>query len=206
MLKLSLRLAALGDVEAIARLIEVSVRVLQVADYAPEQIEAAVGTVFGLDRQLIQDQTYYLVESDGRLAACGGWSRRRTLFGTDAAAVRDDTLLTPGVDAARIRAFFVHPDFARQGVGGLLLSACESEARANGYLTAELGATLTGVPLYARRGYREIERIETPLPGGLRLPVVRMTKVLGEEPRAADCEAAPAVGGRPDAASGASGA
>jgi len=158
------------------RLIEASVRELQAQDYSPAQLDAALGSVFGVDRQLIADETYFIAERGDGLLGCGGWSRRRTLFGADAVADRDDSALTPGVDAARIRAFFVHPSAARQGVGAAILSACEAAAADAGFTVLELGATLTGLPFYRRYGYEVVERRDAPLPGGDCLAIVAMRK------------------------------
>jgi GNAT superfamily N-acetyltransferase len=172
-----LRAATDTDIPGIAPLIEVSVRGLQAGDYSVEQIDGAIGTVFGVDSQLIADGTYFVVETDsGALVGCGGWSKRATLFGSDAAEVRENNLLDPRVDAARIRAFFVHPDWARQGIGSLLLDACEQAAIQGGFRRFELGATLTGERLYRARGYCPAERIEAPLVNGADLPIIRMTK------------------------------
>lgn len=177
-----LRLATRADVPALAALIELSVRGLQARDYSPVQIELALKTVYGVDTQLIADGTYFAVEavrSDSRvLAACGGWSKRKTLFGGDVWAAREDDLLDPRCDAAKIRAFFVHPDWARRGVGTAILEACENAARAAGFTRCEMGATLTGVPFYGKKGYEELERLAVPLPGGEELPIVRMAKNL----------------------------
>jgi GNAT superfamily N-acetyltransferase len=174
--ELSIRTATAQDIPLLNDLIEASVRGLQAADYAPAQLEAALGSVFGVDRQLIADQTYFIAERGGRLVGSGGWSRRRTLFGADGVADRDDRALTPGVDAARVRAFFVHPAAARQGVGAAILAACEAAAAEAGFTTLELGATLTGLPFYRRFGYGEGERREVPLPNGLKLTIVAMQK------------------------------
>jgi GNAT superfamily N-acetyltransferase len=175
---LTIRIATVADIPALNGLIEASVRGLQASDYSPAQLDAALGSVFGVDRQLIADETYFIAERDGRLLGCGGWSRRRTLFGADAVADRDDSALTPGVDAARIRAFFVHPDAARQGVGAAILSACEAAATKAGFTALELGATLTGLPFYRRYGYKPIERRDAPLPSGESLAIVAMRKVV----------------------------
>lgn len=173
-----LRRALLSDVPALEALIEASVRGLQAQDYTPLQIEGALGSVFGVDRTLIGDRTYFCVEEDGELLACGGWSARRTLFGADAQDGRDDNLLDPEQEAARVRAFFVHPSAARRGLGSRLLSACEAAARAAGFRRTELGATLTGARLYAVRGYVPLEKVATPLPNGERLEIIRMGKIL----------------------------
>lgn len=179
-LNLSLRLACDADVPALHGLIEASVRGLQANDYTPDQIDGALGTLLGLDTQLVADGTYFIVEAKAAcahiLAGCGGWSRRKTLFGSDHAAVRENEFLDPATDAAKIRAFFIHPNFARRGIGTKILEACESAARAAGFSRFEMGATLTGVPLYLARGYHIVERIEVPLGNGEKLPVVRMAK------------------------------
>ena len=177
-----IRVALEADIPALHALIEASVRGLQASDYTPAQIEGALGTVLGLDTQLIRDETYFLVEINsavgGRiLVACGGWSKRKTLFGSDGASVREPDLLDPATDAAKVRAIFVHPEFARRGLGSLLLAHVEAAAQDAGFHRFEMGSTLTGVPLYRLKGYEEIERIAVPLSNGESLPVVRMTKV-----------------------------
>jgi hypothetical protein len=218
-----IRLAQPEDIPALHALIEASIRGLQANDYTPAQIEGALGTVLGLDTQLIRDQTYYVVESaaetlpletspsetspslKGRgfshatssaesaglqpprespaptpitpiLAACGGWSKRKTLFGSDGASVREPELLDPITDAAKVRAIFVHPDHARKGLGSLILAHVEAAARAAGFRHYEMGSTLTGVPLYTLKGYVPIEEIAVPLHNGESLPIVKMTK------------------------------
>ena len=173
---IELRLATLVDVPALHALIERSVRGLQTADYAPEQIDAALGTLLGVDTQLIRDGTYLVAEVNGQLAGCGGWSKRKTLFGSDGRSGREDALLDPARDAAKIRAFFIEPAWARQSIGSAILAACERAAVQAGFRCFEMGATLTGVPLYLARGYRVLDRIEAPLPNGLSLPIVRMAK------------------------------
>ena len=171
------RLATLEDVSALSSLIEFSVRTLQKADYSPQQISVALNEVFGVDTQLIKDKTYFKVEKEtGELLACGGWSKRRTLFGSDQAAAREPELLDATKDAAKIRAFFVHPAYARQGIGAMLLTYCEEAARLAGFKSFEMGATLTGVPLYRVHGYSEAEAIDVALSNGLSLPIIRMTK------------------------------
>jgi GNAT superfamily N-acetyltransferase len=177
------RLATDADVTTLHALIESSVRVLQASDYTLAQIEGALGTVLGLDTQLIADQTYYVIEAaapsgETVIAACGGWSKRKTLFGSDHAAVREPEFLNPATDAAKIRAFFVHPDWARRGLGTLLLETCENAAKSQGFSRFEMGSTLTGVALYKLRGYHVVEPISVPLRNGESLPVVRMAKSL----------------------------
>jgi GNAT superfamily N-acetyltransferase len=179
-----IRLATMQDIPALRELIEVSVRTLQRADYSLEQLEAALGTVYGVDTQLIADETYYagaVEEASGgteRLVACGGWSMRKTLYGSDHALNRNSELLDAARDAAKIRAFFVHPEWVRRGLGTLILITCEEAAYARGFRRFEMGATLTGVPMYSARGYTKHEKIEAPLPNGLSLTVVRMSKTL----------------------------
>jgi len=173
---MKLRLAELADVPVLTALIAASVRGLQAGDYTEPQREGALASVFGVDTQLIADGTYFVGEVDGTIVACGGWSRRKTLFGADHCAGREDALLDPDRDAAKIRAFFVHPDWARRGIGTQMLDACESAARDAGFKKFEMGATLTGVALYKARGYREVERIGVPLGNGEVLPIVRMEK------------------------------
>ena len=161
---------------ALEALIPLSARSLQAATYTPAQIEAALGTVFAVDHRLIADGTYFIAERDRAMVGCGGWSRRQTLFGGDHGGARNDTLLDPARDAARIRAFFVHPAHARQGVGRLLMAACERAARAEGFCRFELVATLAGERLYLASAFRVVERYDLTLPHGLALPVVRMVK------------------------------
>ena len=143
----------------------------------PEAVEASF-EVMGLDTRLIDDGTYFVVECDGVIAGCGGWSRRNTLFGGDHAAIRDDALLDPKRDAARVRAMYTSPAFVRRGVGRLVLSLCEQAAAQEGFSRAELAATLAGVPLYRACGYREIERLNAPTSKGIAVPLIRMGKVI----------------------------
>ena len=181
----SLRLAVEADVPELERLIPLSVRTLQAASYSPAQMEAALGPVFGVDRQLIRDGTYFVVEENGTLIGCGGWSRRRAVFGGDRERAGEDATLDPARDPARIRAFFVHPDWARRGVGRMILAKCEVAIHAAGFRSAVLVATLAGEPLYATFGYAVAERYEVPIAVGLTLPVVRMAKDFRES-RSAD--------------------
>jgi GNAT superfamily N-acetyltransferase len=216
-----LRLATEEDIPALDALIEASVRGLQAGDYTPAQIEGALGTVLGLDTQLIRDRTYFIAEAVGgggehasvaeapasfgdsnvraealtyhpgpnirriisasgqSLAGCGGWSKRKTLFGADRGPGREPELLDPATDAAKVRAIFVHPAYARRGLGTLILARVEDAARAAGFRRFEMGSTLTGVALYRLKGYVEVERIAVPLANGEALPVVKMVKEAG---------------------------
>jgi GNAT superfamily N-acetyltransferase len=174
------RLARPEDIPALESLIPLSVRELQAAYYSPAQREAALGPVFGVDRQLIEDGTFFVVEQGGEIVGCGGWSRRRSLFGGDHGRTEPDPELDPRHEPARIRAFFVHPSWARRGIGRSILTACEHAIRDAGFRIAELVATLAGEPLYAAFGYGAVERYEVALTGGLSLPVVRMTKHMRE--------------------------
>jgi GNAT superfamily N-acetyltransferase len=172
-----LREATRDDVPALREVIEHSVRELQAGWYTPEQIEAAVHSVFGVDQQLIDDGTYYLAEISGQVAGCGGWSKRGTLYGASHYGhSRNDVMLDPAREPARIRAFFTHPAFARKGVGRALLLRCEEEARKAGFHSMEMVATLPGVPLYAAHGYEAFETLDVPLPGGHAIQVRRMAK------------------------------
>ena len=189
----ALRLATEEDIPALDALIEASVRGLQTGDYTPAQIEGALGTVLGLDTQLIRDGTYFVAETaesrdpfnqnarERKLAGCGGWSKRKTLFGADRGPGREPELLDPATDAAKVRAIFVHPTFARRGLGTLILARVEDAARAAGFRPYEMGSTLTGVPLYRLKGYLEVERIAVPLSNGEALPVVKMVKDAGRD-------------------------
>lgn len=173
-----IRPATQDDVLALEALITASARVFGRPDYTEAQIEAALGTAWGVDTELVRDGTYFVVEADGAIVACGGWSRRRTLFGADAQPGRESALLDPTVDAARIRAFFVHPDHGRRGIGRSLLDHCEEAARREGFRAAELMATLPGLRLYGAFGYVSGDAIEHPLPGGLTIRFVPMRKPL----------------------------
>jgi N-acetylglutamate synthase-like GNAT family acetyltransferase len=172
-----IRRATPADIAELARLIAASVRVLGSRYYTGEQIEEALEHIFGVDTQLIEDGTYYVAEAEGRIIGCGGWSKRRTLFGGDQAKRgADDSLLDPALEPARIRAFFVHPEWARKGVGARVLKTCEAAAGQEGFTRLELVATLPGEPLYTAAGYQVIERMDLPLPGGRRIAALRMGK------------------------------
>ena len=179
----AIRLATEGDIPALQQLIELSVRGLQTNDYTPAQIEGALGHALGLDTQLITDRTYFVATQppSPQLIACGGWSFRGTLFGSDNGPARLGAILNPAHDAARIRAIFVHPAFARQGLGSLLLRHCEQAAQTARFHHVEMGSTLTGVPLYLRKGYIPTSRLDVPLPNGEALPIVHMTRPLRKQ-------------------------
>lgn len=181
--RFSLRVATEDDIPALHALVEASVRGLQANDYTQAQIDGALGTVLGVDTQLIRDRTYFIAEaqnpnlgSRGPLAGCGGWSKRKTLFGPDQGPGREPELLDPATDAARIRAIFVHPSYARQGLGSLILAHVEAQAISAGFRRFEMGSTLTGVPLYRLKGYVEMERVKVPLANGEAVTVVKMAK------------------------------
>lgn len=150
---MKLRPASMDDIPALEALIRLSARALSCDDYGEAEIEACVAHVFGVDSELVHDGTYYLIEDGSQPFACGGWSRRRTMFGGDNYAGRETGVLDPAVDAARIRAFFVHPGQARKGLGRRLIVACEDAARASGFRRMEMMATLPGVKLYRAAGY-----------------------------------------------------
>lgn len=178
----SVRRAIAADIPRLQEIIEASVRGLQAEDYTPAQIEGALQSVYGVDSQLIADGTYLVAEApaepDPGIVACGGWSKRKTLYGGDQYAGREDSLLDPSRDAAKIRAFFVHPKWARRGIGSLILQACEEAARVAGFTRLEMGATLSGVAFYKAKGYVEIETQAVPLGNGEALAIVKMTKTL----------------------------
>lgn len=174
----ALRLATIDDLRMLEELVAESVWTLQANDYTDAQREAAIRIVYGVDTQLIRDGTYYAVDQHRQIVACGGWSRRRTLFGGDQhGPSREPKLLDPASEPARIRAFFVRPGWERRGIGSALVRACEQAAVAEGFRAMEMASTLTGVALYAAHGYSEMERIDVPLEHGLTLPVIRMAKI-----------------------------
>lgn len=176
---INLRLATSQDIPALQTLIDQSVRALSVDYYTSAQIESALKNVFGVDTQLISDQTYFVAEAGGEIVGGGGWSKRQTLFGGDQAKSDEtDTLLIPGEQPARLRAFYVHPQWSRRGIGKLITRACESAARDAGFTRAELIATLPGQPLYEANGYEIVGPFAIPLPDGLSLPAFRMAKNL----------------------------
>jgi GNAT superfamily N-acetyltransferase len=194
--KIRIRKAIAAETPVLRELIEASVRGLQAQDYTSAQMEGALEMVFGVDSQLIADGTYFVAEAKAAdaqsqaekageanntkagwtIAGCGGWSKRKTLYGSDHWTGREDALLDPQHDAAKIRAFFIHPAWARQGIGSRILEACEMAASSAGFGSYEMGATLTGAKLFGVKGYVAVEKIEVPLNGGLTLPVIRMAK------------------------------
>jgi GNAT superfamily N-acetyltransferase len=190
-LDVRLRKASSADVPRLREIIEASVRGLQAEDYSPAQIEGALKSVYGVDSQLIADGTYLVAElvelgegkteTETRIVACGGWSRRQTLYGGDQYAAREDSLLDPSRDAAKIRAFFVHPDWARRGIGTMILEACENAAIAAGFTRLEMGSTLSGVAFYKAKGYAEVENQLVPLTNREALPIIRMAKEVKKE-------------------------
>lgn len=171
-----IRKATLQDQRALETLIARSARQLGTQNYTAEQIEGALHGAFGVDTQLIQDGTYFVVESQGQIIGCGGWSRRRTLFGGDSHFDRSAAELEPGVEPAKIRAFFVAPEHARKGIGTIILKRCEADARSFGFLHLELMATLPGMKLYAKRGYVSGSPIQYELAPGLNIEFVPMKK------------------------------
>lgn len=173
---ITIRAATAADIPELNGLIATSARLLSQSYYTPEQIESALANIFGVDSQLIADGTYYVALIDGRVVGCGGWSKRQTLYGGDQTKEGADPQLDPALEPARIRAFFVHPDFARRGIGKSLIEQCEQAARKANFTSIELAATLPGEPLYQAFGYAVLERFDIPLPDGLSLPVARMTK------------------------------
>jgi GNAT superfamily N-acetyltransferase len=175
----ALRPATPADVPALEALIARSGIALSKGFYTDEQAQAVTRHVFGVDTQLIRDGTYFVVERDGVPLACGGWSRRATLFGADRAKAAEDPPLDPATQAGRIRAFFVDPSVPRQGLGTMLIRHCEAEAARAGFTSLEMAATLPGVPLYRSAGYETVEEFAIDLPGGIRIPLARMRKRIG---------------------------
>lgn len=173
---LSHRLADRNDLPAMTSLMDAAIGELLKPFLDKRQIEAS-RQIMGLDTQLVEDRTYFVVEGGGALAGCGGWSRRATLYGSDHTAGRDSALLDPSKDAARVRAMYTHPSFARRGVGRMILSLCEEAARSEGFGRAELVATMAGEPLYRACGYQPVEAISDDR-SGVSVPLLRMSKSL----------------------------
>jgi GNAT superfamily N-acetyltransferase len=177
-MEIVLRLATAEDIPALRELIPASVRALSAGYYTPTQIESALTYIFGVDTQLIADGTYFVAESTGQIVGAGGWSKRATLYGGDQSKAEADPLLDPAHDAARIRAFYVHPNWARRGIGSRIMRACEAAAREAGFTRMELGSTVPGEPLYVAMGYQVSERMDVAMPDGETLPITRMDKTL----------------------------
>lgn len=171
---MELRNAKPSDIPALRELIELSGRVLSAGYYSPEQADAITRFVFGVDTQLIADQTYFAIDDMSNIVACGGWSKRRTLFGGDQTKSGPDPLLDPATEPARIRAFFVHPSMARRGLGRQLMAACIDASKRAGFSSLELVSTLPGEPLYQASGFVVLERFSLDLPGSIQVPVSRM--------------------------------
>ena len=176
----SVRKARQDERESIQELIEASARLLSREHYDDDQIEAAIESVFGVDSTLIDDGTYFVAEANGALVGCGGWSKRKTLYGGDQYVDRDTGTLDPVSDPAKIRAFFIHPDHARKGIARAILDVCESEARKSGFRALELAATMPGVPFYEAVGYAAGERFDLPMREGVVLELITMRKELSD--------------------------
>lgn len=173
---LQVRTARLDELAALNALMDLAIGELLKPFLNAAEI-AASRAIMGLDSQLVRDGTYFVVEENGALAGCGGWSRRATMYGGDVSPGRDPALLDPAKDAARVRAMYTHPAFVRRGVGRLILAQCEAAARAEGFARAELVATMAGMPLYVACGYQPVERF-TDDRGGAPVPLARMVKAL----------------------------
>jgi GNAT superfamily N-acetyltransferase len=173
---LTSRLAGLDDIPALQAVMAAAIGELQKGFLTPQQIESS-RMIMGLDSQLVADGTYFIIESDGQIAGCGGWSRRATLYGGDHTPGREPALLDPASDAARVRAMYTHPGFARRGVGRLILELCEAAAKAEGFARLELMGTMSGKPLYESYGFEPIEDIVDDR-GGAPVPLTRMGKTI----------------------------
>lgn len=174
-----IRKAVFEDVPEIEELIAESARGLSVGDYSARQIELSVKSVFGVDIELIADKTYFVAEANGKIAGCGGWSKRKTLYGASSFAhSRESGMLDAKTDAAKIRAFFIHPGWARKGIGKSILETCEAEAKSHGFQSAEMMSTLPGVRLYKACGYAGDERVSIPVGEGVEIICIRMSKKL----------------------------
>jgi GNAT superfamily N-acetyltransferase len=171
---MTIRAATLDDIAVLSPLVDSAIEVLQRGFLDDDQIESSKA-IMGIDRQLIEDGTYFVVEIDGTVAGCGGWSRRGTLYGGDHSAGRDAAMLDPALDPARVRAMYTHPDFARRGIGHLVLETCEAAAAAEGFTTLELMATRAGRPLYESFGFQPVEEAHD-ASGGAPVPLTRMRR------------------------------
>ena len=175
-MEITIRVALMDDVPALKKLIPQSARELSKGYYTPQQIESAIQYIFGVDTQLISDRTYYVAEAAGQMVGCGGWSKRKTMFGGDQMKEEQDSMLDPEADAGRLRAFFTHPEWVRKGIGRRIIQACEEAAKAEGFTRLELVATLPGEPLYAAMGYAVTARMDIPMSDGTTLPAAHMKK------------------------------
>jgi len=175
----SYRLATLEEVPLLERLMDASIRELIGAHLDAARVDASFDFM-GVDTQLIEDETYFVVLCEDRIAGCGGWSRRATMFGGDHTAGRDARLLDPATEPARVRAMYTHPDFARRGVGRLVLSICEAAAAREGFRSLELMATVAGEPLYLACGFSILERVQIPTAKGVTVPGARMAKAIAQ--------------------------
>lgn len=177
------RLATVEDLPELLVLVEHAIRQLIGAYLDPERVQASF-EIMGVDRQLIEDGTYFVIEHEGRIVGCGGWSRRATLFGHQHTAGRDGRLLDPAHEPARVRAMYTHPDFVRQGIGRRILQLCETAARQEGFRSVELVATVAGEPLYLAYGFAVVERMQVPTSRGVSVPCARMVLNRFSAPRA----------------------
>ncbi len=177
-MEISIRAAVMEDAPVLKGLIPLSARELSKGFYTPQQIESAIQYIFGVDTQLISDKTYYVAEANGQIVGCGGWSKRKTMFGGDQMKAEADPLLDPKEDAGRIRAFFIHPNWARKGIGRRIIQACENAAQADGFTRMELVATMPGEPLYAAMGYEVTKRFDQPIQDGTTISLAHMKKQL----------------------------
>ena len=175
-----IRLATVQDIPSLKQLIPNSMRTLSVGYYTPAQVESALVHIFGVDSQLIEDNTYYTALSGEQIVGCGGWSKRKKLFGGDQMKSDEDYFLNPAHDAARIRDFFVHPQWARQGIGKRIIQMCEHAAQREGFQAIELAASLPGERLYAAMGYQVTKRFDLTMPDGEVLPSAQMVKSFGD--------------------------
>mgnify|MGYP000613264291 CR=1 FL=1 len=173
-----IRPAQPSDIPALDALIVLSAQELSQGFMPEEEIKASIDHIYGVDTELVSDGTYFVAEKDGKPVACGGWSKRKTLFGGDRYAGREAGFLDPAIDAAKIRAFFVHPDYARQGIAHAMLEKCEAEMKDAGFMQSEMMATLPGIPFYERNGYRRLEEHVHQLPNGSTARGVRMSKAI----------------------------
>lgn len=176
---INIRLARSVEIKILNEIIALSARELSRDDYSEQEITAAIQYVFGVDTNLVNDKTYFVIEKDGEIAGCGGWSKRKTLFGGDQLTIKAEAIfLDPLKDAAKIRAFFIHPKFARQGLGSILLKHCEHEAMLHGFTQLEMMATLPGEKLYKTFDYKNVSDELVMLPNKISLRFVRMKKNL----------------------------